>query len=621
MAGELNIVFTRRGKLAKFDETMSFPADRSLIFGRSGSADVHLEESDVSGKHMEVRFEPDGCYAVCISKHGMKVNERKIQHGESVKLALDDEVMLGTQVRFRIKGLPEALFDGDGAETGADGETVAMDDDGGTLATRQTGAATMATRPIDGVTMETHPFAEATMETRPLAEATMATRPVEEPTLATRHAGGETFGRTALMEGSPVGEAVSVEIGNAQLDDSATMDPEGDDAGTSDSVTMQDALSGQTIGLTEGGMTRPFDMDQARIIDGRIQSERKARQTLRIFLLLLVLIVSGAAVWLLSPKDEKLVNFRMVNGVPDMETHQVSDADGNRILDVYYQRDGRMKKVNTAGVFSVETFTGRKGNVPYRLMLSTRKNVNELALSLPESFDAWKKECEEREKTVFVESDPGKWGMFFFENRYSDYCQQRSLHGMACASSEYTKTSEGTAWHGVVIYFRDGDMVYVLRREMPERFWIRGEWITGFNPNMVVYGRFNLDRWESPGRERLKIRLPVKELIADARSMLAAHRISNWEELGKTIDTLMVKTWESKGEDREIARKLLTEFRKRKDAQYKIMLNSFENFRQNGDSAGMSRVFAECQAVFGNDAGDRRYSIFNNPEIWSCRKK
>jgi hypothetical protein len=524
-------------------------------------------------------------------------------------------------VRFRIKGLPEALFDGDGAETGADGETVAMDDDGGTLATRQTGAATMATRPIDGVTMETHPFAEATMETRPLAEATMATRPVEEPTLATRHAGGETFGRTALMEGTPVGEAVSVEIGNAQLDDSATMDPEGDDAGTSDSVTMQDALSGQTIGLTEGGMTRPFDMDQARIIDGRIQSERKARQTLRIFLLLLVLIVSGAAVWLLSPKDEKLVNFRMVNGVPDMETHQVSDADGNRILDVYYQRDGRMKKVNTAGVFSVETFTGRKGNVPYRLMLSTRKNVNELALSLPESFDAWKKECEEREKTVFVESDPGKWGMFFFENRYSDYCQQRSLHGMACASSEYTKTSEGTAWHGVVIYFRDGDMVYALRREMPERFWLRGEWITGFNPNMAVYGKFNLDRWESPGRERLKIRLPVKELIADARSMLAAHRISNWEELGKTIDTLMVKTWESKGEDREIARKLLTEFRKRKDVQYKIMLNSFENFRQNGDSAGMSRVFAECQAVFGNDAGDRRYSIFNNPEIWSCRKK
>ena len=612
MAGELKIVFTRRGKLAKFDETMSFPAGRSLIFGRSGSADVHLEESDVSGKHMEVRFEPDGCHVVCVSKHGMKVNERKIQQGESVKLELDDEIMLGTQVRFRVKDLPDALFGEGDVETGADGETVAMDEDGGTLATRQTGAATMATRPlepstmatrpVDGVTMETHPFAEATMETRPLAETTMATR-------------------TAVMEGTAVGEGTSVEVGNAQLDDSATMDPEGDDAGTSDSVTMQDALSGQTIGLTEGGMTRPFDMDQARIIDGRIQSERKARQTLRIFLLLLVLIVSGAAVWLLSPKDEKLVNFRMVNGVPDMETHQVSDADGNRILDVYYQRDGRMKKVNTAGMFSVETFTGRKGNVPYRLMFSTRKNVNELALSLPESFDAWKKECEEREKTVFVESDPGKWGMFFFENRYSDYCQQRSLHGMACASSEYTKTSEGTAWHGVVIYFRNGDMVYVLRREMPERFWLRGEWITGFNPNMAVYGRFNLDRWESPGREKLKIRLPVKELIADARSMLAAHRISNWEELGKTIDTLMVKTWESKGEEREIARKLLTEFRKRKDVQYKIMLNSFENFRQNGDSAGMSRVFAECQAVFGNDAGDRRYSIFNNPEIWSCRKK
>ena len=489
------------------------------------------------------------------------------------------------------------------------------------MATRPLEPSTMATRPVDGATMATHPFAETTIETRPLAESTMATRPIEEPAFATRPAGDETFGRTALMEGTPVGEATSVEVGNAQLDDSATMDPDGDDIGTSDSATMQDALSGQTIGLTEGGMTRPFDMDQARIIDGRIQSERKARQTLRIFLLLLVLIVSGAAVWLLSPKDEKLVNFRMVNGIPDMETYQVSDADGNRILDVYYQRDDRMKKVNAGGVFSVETFTGRKGNVPYRLMFSTWKNVNELALSLSESFDAWKKECEEREKTVFLESDPGKWGQFFFENRYSDYCQQRSLHGMACSSSEYTKTSEGTAWHGVVIYFRDGDMVYALRREMPERFWLRGEWITGFNPNMVVYGKFNLDRWESPGREKLKIRLSVKELIADARSMLAAHRISNWEELGMTIDTLMVKTWESRGEDREIARKLLTEFRKRKDVQYKIMLNSFENFRQNGDSAGMSRIFAECQAVFGSDTGDRRYSIFNNPEIWSCRKK
>lgn len=622
MAGEFKIVFTRRGKLAKFDEMLSFPAGRPLIFGRSSSADVYLEESDVSGKHMELRFEADGCHAVCVSKHGMKVNERKVLHCESVKLALDDEVMLGTQVRFRVKELPDAPCAGEDAETGAGGETIALQDDGGTLATRPLAEVTMATRPVEA-TIATRPLAEATMETRPV-EATMATGPVaEESTIATRPADTASFGRTAVIEGTPVGESVSVDVEAARFDDSVTGDPEGDDANTSDSATMQEAMSGQTIGLTEGGMTRPFDMNQARIIDDRMQAARKARQTLRVFLLLLVLTVSGAAVWLLSPKDEKLVNFRMVNGVPDMETHQVSDADGNRILDVYYQRDDRMKKVNVGGVFSVETFTGRKGNVPYRLMFATRRNINELALSLAESFSVWRKECEEREKIVFLDSSTGKWGMFFFEDRYPApvYCQRNSLHGMACVSSEYTKTVEGKVWHGVVLYFRDGDHAYVLRREIPEQFWVKGEWLMGNNPNLAVYSKFNLDRWESPGGDKLKIHLSVKELMADARSMLAAHRISNWDELGKTVDTLMVKTWGSKGEDRTIARKLLTEFRARKDIQYKILLNSFENFRQNGDFAGMKRVFSECQAVFGNDSGDRRYSIFNNPEIWSCRKK
>jgi hypothetical protein len=141
------------------------------------------------------------------------------------------------------------------------------------------------------------------------------------------------------------------------------------------------------------------------------------------------------------------------------------------------------------------------------------------------------------------------------------------------------------------------------------------------NPNIAVYNSFNLSRWESPGRGKMRRGLSVKELEADARQMLQSDRVFNWIELGMTIDTLMAVTWSGKDDERKVARSLLAEYRARKENYYKRLLNAFESHRRNEDFRKMQEVFNDCKSVFGADAKDRRFNIFNNPEIWSCRKE
>ena len=141
------------------------------------------------------------------------------------------------------------------------------------------------------------------------------------------------------------------------------------------------------------------------------------------------------------------------------------------------------------------------------------------------------------------------------------------------------------------------------------------------NPNIAVYNSFNLPRWESPGKDKMRMGLSVKELEADARQMLQSDRVFNWIELERTIDTLMAVTWRGKDDERKVARLLLTEYRVRKENYYKRLLNAFDSHRRNEDFRKMQEVFNDCKAVFGSDAKDRRFNIFNNPEIWSCRKE
>ena len=611
MADEIKINFTKRGSFSKLDETMVLPTNRPIVFGRSTKdTDVYLEEQDVSGRHLEIRREADGFFAVCLSRYGMKVNERKVGQGESVRLSVEDEIMLGAQVRFRIKSLPESDELSDDEDSVTDGETVALDDaESGTGATRPVPDETLATRPAPEETQGTRPLSsDMTMETTPFkAEEIVARTPVEDalsgeitPSEELAHAKREN------TDAPSAAEPITADA-PSQTDSPTTT---GSDA---DSVSGG-TIAGGTIGVKKDVFER---MRQNEI------AAQKARRLLKFFLISVILLVSAATIWVFRPKDEILVNFPMVDGKPDVKSYKVQDENGQHILDVYYPVSKLMKEISGKGTFSVDTYNGRKRNVPYKLAFQVKRNELELEKSLVESFCDWRSACEKSEKIVFVDSPAGSWGEFFFEDKYPapDFCQQNSLHGLATIMAEYTIDRAGSAWHGTVTYFRSGDSAYILRREIPEKHWARGKWLMEVNPNIAVYNSFNLPRWESPGKDKMRMGLSVKELEADARQMLQSDRVFNWIELERTIDTLMAVTWRGKDDERKVARSLLTEYRVRKENYYKRLLNAFDSHRRNEDFRKMQEVFNNCKSVFGADAKDRRFNIFNNPEIWSCRKE
>ena len=394
---------------------------------------------------------------------------------------------------------------------------------------------------------------------------------------------------------------------------------------TSGVAQGRDPASGKTVVFDGTGMVDPKMLVEEQIKrKERAEAKKRGKSMLRAFLVALLLVVAAAALWVMRPVDQQLVNFPMAGKRPDIKSRQIFDASGAHILDIYYPRGtgGAMRELEDGGVFSVFTYHGRNRDVPYRLSFAVRTSPAELELSLAESYDAWRKEAAAAENLVFTGGPAGVRDVLFFEDFYGrNFYVAASSHGMACILGEYTLQRQKMAWHGTALYFRNGDTAYILRREFPEKHWVRASWIMRENPNLAVYKEFNIARWESPGAAGLLRDRDIPSLKSDARRLLDRERISDWRELEKTIDTLMAATWSAQGADKEEAVALLAEFRARKAALYNQKLFAFANYRTNGDMRGMQEVFAECKAIFGADERDRHSAIFNNPQNWTCKKE
>ena len=171
-------------------------------------------------------------------------------------------------------------------------------------------------------------------------------------------------------------------------------------------------------------------------------------------------------------------------------------------------------------------------------------------------------------------------------------------------------------WHGVAIYFRKGDTVYLHRREIPEFYWARGgNRIASFDPNIAIYAEFINSYWESPGVEGLPVDRSIPELMASIRSVLAKERASDWRFLKKDIDAVLVRTWQTDPKTRDLAEGCLRQFREVLRVYYYGKYNAFKAAQANRDDKRMRRFRQDAAMVF-DDPDERYYHLIGNAEVW-----
>ena len=545
--------------------------DRPVVIGRSHSADMRLTEPDVSGKHIELSVEGGACRMRNLSRYASRVNGVEFASGAEGPVTAGDSIEIGRRVKVRVDSVP--------VTQPASGQSDARDD-------------------LDAPTAVMEEASTASQE-RAFFE------PDEEGATIATHAASETFATNFISSGSvpvaPADDGETVLFGGAQGGDGAD-DETGD---------------GETRELE----TRIGSMEE--IVQRRKELEKKSkfRKVAASFGFISVAALL-AALWFVSrtTKETYEMSFpKDANGQPDAASYILRDSVGNALVEVDYPRNPKMSvtKSPDKNSISVVSFMGRDRDVPFFLQTEAVSNEDELKIGLMQSVKAWIGRMEASGGGfVFDELMKNDLEPVFFEEVYPDSCQSKSLYGVRFVMFEYKRTwPDGKLWHGIVIYFRRGDTVFIHRREIPEFYWERGGYRIRKDPNIAIYSNLIDTYWESPGVEGLPLGKSVPELMASIRNILSKERASDWRFLKKDIDAVLIKTWRGDSKTRDFAEGCLRQFRDVLRKFYYGKYNAYLNAKDNRDEKKMLKFRQDCKMVF-DDPSERYYYLLGNGEAW-----
>lgn len=609
MAKELKVTFIGGDNLG---DEKTLTVDRPLLVGRSHSSDVVVskKDADVSGRHLEFRDEGDGIAAVCISRNGFLLNDVRVAEGESRAVHAGDVLSLGQRVRLRIDKVGDAAASAD-ASTSATGATNAS-------ATLETAAAEF--------------FESDTFATRAPAQAgaeTSATRPFEA-TFATRAVAPDAIAAAP--------DAVAAAVG-AGADDAVTADLGADRAtdmqapGLADAQTQTgdgDSSTGSGGGVTQEMHTRVGSMDEILRMKRVMEEKKRQRSRLMVFAFFAFVAVIGTIVFVRWPRMEEYLTLPMLSETePDMATYDVVGAGGAVELTVGYPNDRRARVDGGAGGVMISSFVGKDRDVPFRIQLERVKAAAELERSLPESMEAAVAACRSR-GCDFIQSEDGaglesvsKAGIRFFEIEEPSSCGMLTQRGTGFIRREYVKAEGGSAWHGNLTVFRNGDVCYRLTKEIPEDEWSRGKYLLR-DSFLLLRADFLRNHWESPGKAALVEGKTDDQLALAVRDAMETNRISEWPEISAMIDTLVVRSWNGPDDRRRTALALLKKFQSMQNEYYNRCKFRFNAGQIDGGGSGnvkMRDAYEKCKVAFGWNESDRRGRLINDPEEWKWQSK
>ena len=582
-----------------------FSGDVPVVVGRSHTANVQLPESDadVSGRHVEFSVIDGVAHVRNLSKtRPVRVNGADVPMGEVAPVQTGDMVEMGGRVRIRLDVVPQP----DGVATAPEAVPEAT--------------ATAATKFFEGDGSLDVPT--AVMEESSVTGSGgfgPVVRPPENPTSATRMPEGMTTA-THVPNGMTSATHVPENL------TSATRVPEAASQATSDSATRISGASEKEpngddsptiMGPGEGPGTNILPLNVWR---GIVANENRRRYWRRImhriavgvglFLVAAILV----AIWFFAGTRKDVSWY-----LEDVRTYEMRNPAGKVMLGVDYPGNPNIPETPSpdGNGISVVTWYGERRDVPYFLLFEATSHPDELHLDLLASVRRWFAKAETSgEGFIFDERTRDELRPKFFEDVYPGSCEKETLYGIRFVEFEYKRTwPDGNIWHGWAHYFRSGDTVYLLRREIPEFYWERGGNRIRLDPNLAIYATFSDAYWESPGDEKLPGKESTGELMGNVSEFLARERASDWRFVRRNIDAVLARTWRTDSKMREKAESALRQYRDILRIFYNGKYNAFLTAKDNREEKKMGRIRQDAKAVF-DDPDERYYYLVNNGEVW-----
>lgn len=575
----------------------TFPSDKPVVIGRSHAADLRLTEPDISGRHVELSVTEDGeAQMRNLSRFATWIGNREIASGATAPIGVRDAIELGRHVRVRLNAVPGVASEPPAPPAAPPAPDAALD------------APTL-----------TSPGGDETFCATQCAETNATCAPA--PSLATQMP--ETL-MTAFVADQATAAAPPPSAKPAQAQKKkASAPPPPADTVADDCETIFTAADG---GAADEGETRMLETRLGsfeEILQLHHELERRSRfRKVAVGFVFALFAIVLAALWFVSrtTRETETMDYpKTAQGRRDEGKYHLRDGGGRPLIVVDYPRNDKMDVTlspDSNGV-SVVSFMGRDRDVPFFLQMEAVEREEELKLDLMASVRGWIARTENAGSGfVFDERVKDELRPAFFEDVYPSCCQSQSLYGIRFVMCEYKRTwADGRLWHGVLIYFRSGDTVYVLRREIPELYWERGGYRLRQDPNIGIYTAFAESYWESPGVDGLPTGRSTADLMDSVRTILSKERASDWPFLKKELDAVLVRTWRADSKTRDLAQGCLRQFREVLRVYYWGKFNAFVNAKSIRDEKRMARIRQDCQAVFGN-SDERYFFLVANPEEW-----
>lgn len=531
----------------------------SLLVGRSRKADIRLHEADVSGRHFEFVRGTSGCCVKDLSRNGLKVDGRTVGEGEVVPINPGAVIEVGAEAKLTVDELPGVVQDEAGSEVPSvsDRETTSAAED----------------------------FFSASD-----ADKT-------ESAVSSVVSAGSTLSKTAA--GDVSGEAVT----HGDFEDALTEVGEGE---TQEMKTR--------VGSMEEIYSRKRQLDRASTVK---------RWKFGAAVVIVLLVLTGVWFYTGSRRHVSDAEGPYIQGTekPDLADWDIYNEAGDLEFSLEFPRDDKMKIVSSADSNSVDvvSYLGVDRDLPFHLEFKRWSDPSDLQNSLEDSFEKRIRADSEAGMTFEMRNGCRPQGEFF-DSVFPGFCEQRSQHGFRFVRAEFTRSVNHELRHGVALYWRNGDMIYQLRTEIPDMYWKRGGYRLTGEPHLAVFSVFIERQWDSPGRAGVvSDEFSDDYLLKYIKRELAVERASSWKDVAMYIDTLLIRSWDEKPVMQKMAMSHYRTFLDRLERFYNERHLAFKIARANGDEKRMRTIFTDVKTIFGQMPRDRRSSLVFDPEVWACR--
>ncbi len=620
----------------------------SLLVGRSRSSAIHLSEPDVSGKHFEFVRRASDVVVKVLSRNGLVVDGEMYVEGAIAPVKAGSEIKAGSKVVMRIDELPSSS--GELAESlitevpsrGAEEKILAMKAAMGEAAA--TGGSEASATPLT----KTPPPVSADADTGDAKSLPAPVKPHPAPVLPKAMQPKKDSAESTPKNPEPAKKALgkvssgetkapafeesafnSVATGSSDLKSASRLfvnAPQTKDDSGLTSDAFDDEKTDDGDGETQELKTRVGSMEE--MLERKRQLDRASvNRRIRNSVILMVVMVALAIAWWALGSQHHVANADgpfLPNGELDLAEAEIKTPEGQVELAFEFPRDARMvvnvsEDGNTVDV--KDTYFGIDRDVPFHLHFTRWRDRLDLQLSLESSFEKWQ-QAESAAGSVFETRGGKRPEAEFLENLFPGFCEITTQRGVRLMRAEYTRSYNGELWHGQAMYFRKGDMIYLLKTEVPDPYWKRASVRILLEPHVAFCKPFFAGYWDSPGKAAMvEDSVTDDELRARIARELAADRNGSWAATMSYIDTLLIRSWGVKHATQKAALEQYQTLQEKMTRFYNERFLAYETARENGVDKRMKHIFFDCKTMFGAMPRDRRATLVNDPEVWACHRK